>query len=192
LPSSHVALRNKVPVTTPARTVVDLARTMPFKAGVVTADSALFRGITTRADLLSVVDAMTRWPGIDKAREVVEFADARAESAFESVARVAFDDWGLPPPELQALVGGDGEIIARVDFYWREHATIAEADGALKYEDPDRARQQLERDARLRAAGFEVVHFTWRDLHATTSAVMWRIIAAYQRQAVLGRGAGWS
>jgi hypothetical protein len=181
-------LRDKVPVTTPARTVVDLARTMPFKAGVVTADSALYRGLTAKADLLSAIDVMARWPGVDKARAIVDFADGRAESAFESVARVAFDNWGLPPPELQVFVGGDGEVIARVDFYWREHATIAEADGALKYEDPDRAREQLERDARLRAAGFEVVHFTWRDLHTNPSMVMARIIGAFHRQAALGRG----
>lgn len=188
LPPSHIALRDKVPVTTVPRTVLDLGRTLPFRAGVVTADSALFRGWTTKADLLSAIDAMAHWPGVDRARQVVDFADAKAESPFESIARVAFYDWGLPAPELQVVVGADGEVIARVDFYWRQHATIAEADGALKYANPDRARQQLERDARLRTAGFEVVHFTWRDLHTNPNMVMWRIIAAFHRQAVLGRG----
>ncbi|HEX9065700.1 MAG TPA: hypothetical protein VF843_11375, partial [Streptosporangiaceae bacterium] len=42
----------------------------------------------------------------------------------------------------------------------------AEADGAVKYADPGRARAQLRRDAGLREAGYEVVHFTWRDITA--------------------------
>jgi hypothetical protein len=50
-------------------------------------------------------------------------------------------------------------VVGRVDFLWE--GTIGEADGALKYADPQRAIAQLRRDARLRTAGFEVVHFTW-------------------------------
>ena len=41
LPARHVTIRNGIPVTTVARTVIDLARTFPFRAGVVVADSAL-------------------------------------------------------------------------------------------------------------------------------------------------------
>src|SRR5262245_38543901 len=40
LPSSHVRIKDGIPVTSVARTVVDLARTLPFRSGVVVADSA--------------------------------------------------------------------------------------------------------------------------------------------------------
>jgi Protein of unknown function (DUF559) len=165
LPEQHVAVRNKVPVTSVARTVVDLARTTPFRSGVVLADSALHDKKTSEAELLAVAAGCGRWPGIGRARQVVEFSDCRSESPFESIARVAFRDGGLPPPELQVWVGGQARgAIARADFLWREHRTIAEADGAMKYADADRARRQLRRDAELREAGFEVVHFTWHEL----------------------------
>jgi hypothetical protein len=184
LPRQHVTTVHGCPVTSVARTVVDLARSSPFKAGVVTADSALHARKVTRAELRAILSDQTRWPGVDRARRVIDFADARAESPFESVARVAFDDWGLPPPVLQVEVGED-YLIGRVDFLWPEHGVIAEADGAAKYADPRRAIRQLERDAQLRQAGFEVVHFTWYDLHANPHLVRQWILDAFRRQAVL-------
>ena len=41
LPAEHVGGRLGVPVTTVPRTVIDLARVLDFRAGVVVADSAL-------------------------------------------------------------------------------------------------------------------------------------------------------
>ena len=187
LPAGHVTVVNRIPVTTVARTVADLARTTPLRSGVVTADSALHARKTTKDGLRAVIATMNRWPGIETARLVTDFADARAESPFESLARLAFRDWGLPPPVLQAEVGHD-YVIGRVDFLWPAHATIAEADGAAKYADPRRARLQLERDARLRHAGFEVVHFTWYDLHTNPHVVRQWILDAFRRQAILRAG----
>jgi len=111
----------------------------------------------------------------------VAFADGRAESVLESISRVAFDELGLPPPGLQAWVGDEDEIIGRADFLWRAYRTVGEADGAVKYADPARAMAQLERDARLRAAGFEVVHFTWREITRTPEQVAATIRTAFRR-----------
>lgn len=185
LPTEHVRVRDGIPVTSVARTVVDLARTLPFRAGVVVADSALHGYQVGKGELEAVLRQCTRWPGVAKARRVVAFADALAESPFESIARVAFRDGGLPPPMLQVWIMGPGHPIGRVDFLWDQHATIAEADGAVKYADPDRARQQLKRDAELRRAGYEVVHFTWRDLAADPDQVIGWIKAAFSRSARL-------
>ena len=181
-----MVVRGGVPVTSVARTVVDLARTTPFRSGVVLADSALHAKKTSEAELLAVAAGCTRWPGIGRARQVIEFSDGRSESPFESIARVAFRDGGLPPPELQVWVGGEHRgAIGRADFLWREHRTIAEADGALKYADADRARRQLRRDADLREAGFEVVHFTWHELTTAPDQVIEAVRAAFRRASVL-------
>jgi hypothetical protein len=51
LSADHVTAFGRLPVTTPARTVVDLARTLSFRAGVVTTDSALHRQLVTKAEL---------------------------------------------------------------------------------------------------------------------------------------------
>jgi hypothetical protein len=135
----------------------------------------------SRAELDAVIAACRRWPGIDRARRVATFCDEKSESPFESVARVAFHEGRLPRPELQVWVGGDHGPIGRADFLWRQQRTIAEADGAFKYANPDRARQQLHRDADLRDAGFEVVHFSWRELTRSPGQVIGRIRAAFER-----------
>ncbi len=109
------------------------------------------------------------------------FADGRAESVLESISRVAFDQGGLPKPDLQAWLGEDGSVIGRADFFWPEFGVIAEADGAAKYANPEEARKQLRRDAELRAAGFEVVHFGWNEIWLNPGQVVAAIQAAFAR-----------
>jgi predicted transcriptional regulator of viral defense system len=183
LPAEHVTTRAGMPVTAPARTVVDLARTLSFRAGVVTADSALHKKLVTKAELTDALATCARWPGARRAAAVIDFADARAESPLESIARIAFKDCGLPPPELQVWLGGTDEPTGRVDFYWKQYRTIAEVDGAIKYADPERARAQLRRDSLLRDDGFEVVHFTWQQITQTPEQVALSIRKAFRRGA---------
>jgi hypothetical protein len=178
LPADHITTRWGALVTTPARTVVDLARTLPFIDGVVLADSALHLRITTKPELLRMVDSCAQWPGISVARKAIAFADGRSESPLESCARVTFDASGLEPPELQVTIRGDG-FVYRSDFYWARHRTIVEADGMAKYEDPARARDQIRRDRLLRDAGYKLVHFTWRELFETPELVITRIRVAF-------------
>lgn len=87
------------PVTDLARTVIDLARTLPHEQGVAVADAALHRGLE-RTRLEAASRRQERWPGAARARRVVAFADGRAESAGESVSRVLLVDEGLGPTDL--------------------------------------------------------------------------------------------
>lgn len=180
LPSEHVAAFRGVPVTSVARTVVDLARTLPFRDGVVVADSALHARKATKAELEAVIARCGRWPGLKRAASVATFGHDCSESVLESVARVLFHERGLPPPALQVNISGR-RYIGRVDFLWFEHRTIVEVDGALKYADPKRAIDQLRRDELLREAGFEVVHFTWAQIVYEPDQVVARIRAVFRR-----------
>ncbi|MFL6054395.1 MAG: type IV toxin-antitoxin system AbiEi family antitoxin domain-containing protein [Actinoallomurus sp.] len=164
LPPDHVRLERGMALTTPARTVVDLARTLPFREGVVVADSALFLPRAGRESLIRVAEDCGRWPGIERARAVIDFAHPRARSPFESITRVMFAEQGLPTPEVGVLVGEDDQIFTEVDFLWAEHRTIAEADGLLKYTDPERLRIEKLKQERLEEMGFTVVRLTWRQV----------------------------
>ena len=181
LPAEHVTASAGFSMTTPARTVIDLAREIDFQAGVVAADSALHRKLTTKEELRAVLPACHRWRGVRRAAEVVEFADQRAESPLESIARVVFRDCGLPPPDLQVWLGGVVEPVGRVDFYWKRYRTVVEVDGDLKYKDPTRAKMQLKRDALLRADGYEVVHFDWQEVTGPPEYVAAIVRAAFRR-----------
>jgi hypothetical protein len=181
LPAEHVGGRLGVPVTTVPRTVIDLARALDFRAGVVVADSALQQKLTSQKELRAVIAACPRWRGVRTASQVVEFADGGAESPLESLARIVFRDGGLPPPELQVEIR-DAEFIGRVDFLWRKFRTIAEVDGAAKYDDRNLAMRQLRRDKRLREAGYEVVHFDWKEINGDPGYVLAALRAAFEQR----------
>ena len=68
-------------MTSAARTVVDLGSSVSFRAGVVVADSALYRGKTTKAELDRVLSSCSCWPGIEQARRVIGFSARQAERA---------------------------------------------------------------------------------------------------------------
>jgi hypothetical protein len=174
LPPEHLTTLYNLPVTTAGRTVVDLARTLPFMDAVVVADSALHAEKAAKPELRRILDSCASWPGVRQARRVVEFTDERSGSVLESAARVVFDDFGLEPPELQVTIHLPRHAFL-VDFCWEKHRVIAEADGLAKYAASKDLIAQFERDRLLRDAGHKVVHFTWRELFKTPEVVVTRI-----------------
>jgi very-short-patch-repair endonuclease len=177
LSGAHVTRVYGTYVTTVARTVVDLARSLPFLDAVVVADSAL-HGWPVGAELGQVLGACQGWPGIAQARRVAEFGDGRAESVLESAARVVFDAHGLAAPELQVVIRRPG-FTFRVDFLWAGQRTVVEADGLTKYSSRADILAQFRRDRLLRDTGYKVVHFTWRELFETPEIVIKRILTAF-------------
>lgn len=99
-------------VTSPARTVVDLACAISFESAVCMGDSAL--RTLSRTDL---DDALTRGAGrrgIDRARRAAAAMDGRSESVGESRSRVMMHRAGLPSPRLQCtLLDERGAFVAR-------------------------------------------------------------------------------
>jgi Transcriptional regulator, AbiEi antitoxin len=178
LPEDHVEQRHGLRVTTAARTAVDIARLQPFHAAVATVDAAVRTGVPK--DLLDRLVASEVGPFSRRARRVVAFADARAESPGESLSRVAIAGHGLPAPELQAPIhDASGSLVGRVDFLWREHRTIGEFDGKLKYVTPDSLWDEKRREDALRELGFTVVRWVWRDVWGDFTATAARLRAAF-------------
>jgi hypothetical protein len=105
------------PVTSVARTVADLARTVAFEPAVAVADAALNTVITEpdrlatlQAALSAAIARSAGWPGSPDARRVLAFADGRSGSVGESRSRVVMHRAGLPRPVLQwEVVGGAGQ-----------------------------------------------------------------------------------
>ena len=164
-----------VSVTTPARTCVDVAR-HDRRAGLMSTDAALRQRLTTRAELEAALERARGWPGVQQAREIVRFADARSESPLESVVRLALHDSGFPTPELQYEIAVPGRRRPlRVDFCWPEHRVILEADGRGKYVGDENWREK-KREALIRPRGFRIERVIWADVEqtwASTSAYLW-------------------
>jgi hypothetical protein len=133
LPASDVVELAGVPVTSLARTVVDLSRTLIMDQAVCAGDAALRAGC--RAEDLDVMLAQASgWPGVLQARRTAAFLDGRSESVGESLSRVVFWRLGLPAPQPQYEVfDDDGLLVGRSDFGWEAFRTLGEFDGKVKY-----------------------------------------------------------
>lgn len=163
-----------LPVTSVARTVVDLARTSGFIPGVCAADAALRDRLMTPAELLEEVGLHRGRTGAGTARAVADFADGLSGSPGESISRCLISTWSeIPTPRLQhEFRDARGKFVARTDFDW-EGRLVGEFDGYTKYtgllrkgEDPGQVawREKLREDD-LRAMDTVVVRWVWADLN---------------------------
>lgn len=188
LPPRHVTRSSAgLPVTTPARTVVDLARHHTFRESVVLAESALRQRLATLDELRETAAECGGWPYSRRAARVVAVVDDTTESVAESLARAVFVEACLPTPRTQVrVIGDDGLILARLDFLFGVWVAVL-VDGRLKYADPDARWKEKRQEDRLREIGYEVVRLTWADLIGPTEAVRRRILNAVDRAAARHR-----
>ncbi len=122
--------RDNIPVTMPARTLADLART---------ADAADVRRATRAAEKLGLpLD-----PG-----DVSDRTESDLERDFLAICR----RFGVPEPEAQVKLGRH-----RVDFLWREERLVIEVDGYVYHRGRRAMRDDNDRDLELELLGFRVV-----------------------------------
>jgi hypothetical protein len=182
LPALDRYRANRIPVTSPSRTVVDIAREHGVAAALVAADAALRQGLATASDLTAALAACAGWPAVRAAARAISLADPRAESPLESVSRLRIVDAGLPPPDPQPRIfDRAGRFLGRVDFYWDDCGVIGEADGLVKYDDdPTALRREKARQGRLEDCGLIAVRWGWADLADFAPAAA-RLHAAFAR-----------
>ncbi|MFG1789905.1 type IV toxin-antitoxin system AbiEi family antitoxin domain-containing protein [Nocardia sp. NPDC049149] len=177
LEPDEITIVNDLRVTTPPRTVLDIARSMDFEQAVVIGDNALRMGLTTTNELRAHLERARQRRGARKAAHAIAFLDGRSESIGESLSRIAIQRGGLPAPELQARVFTDEEAcVGRVDFLFAELGVIGEFDEAVEYRSELRGAHLPEqvviaeknREDQLRSLGWMVVRWTWTDLNDPT------------------------
>ncbi len=171
-----------MPVTSPARTAVDLARHLPFTAGVAALDHVLNRRLATADDIDDVLCACWNWPGIRRARHVAAAADGRAESPLESVSRLVFARLGLPAADLQPRIFDARQIFCgRCDFYWDDFGVVGEADGRDKYDGREVLWEEKERQEGLERLGIVVVRWGWTVATKRTQELRNRLGDGFER-----------
>jgi hypothetical protein len=182
LPDHHVTAVREVPVTTPARTLFDLAGRVHPARTERAVDHALAMRLTSARqlhDMLAELAASGR-NGIAVMRGVLADRPPHlvpVQSAAEGRLVALLTRAGYPVPERQVDLGGD-EWIGRVDFYYRDHGLVMEVDsdrfhGALL----DR-RNDIRRDAAFAALGLRTVRVTEHEVWHEPDAVIDRIDAA--------------
>lgn len=166
LPRADRRTKDGLPVTAPARTLVDLASQMAERELERALDEALMRRLLRERDLLIALDRSRGRAGAGRLRALIGdgltkgATRSEAERRFRRLVRAA----EFPAPEFNVSVGP-----YLLDALWREHRVAVELDsyrfhgGRVPFE-TDRVR-----DADLTA--FKVLRFTWRRLTRQPEAV---------------------
>jgi hypothetical protein len=185
LPDSHVSRYDRVPLTSLARTAVDLMRESDRVNALIVADQALRLGCA-RPELVEVAEFCAGWRGGKQALDLAHFADGRAESGAESLGRLVARDFGLPPCVPQLEIRDARGRTRRLDIAFPGQWTTLEPDGKVKYKQPfgdpaDVLWEEKLREDSVRDVGWEVVRATWNELHREPHRVVDRLRAAFAR-----------
>jgi predicted transcriptional regulator of viral defense system len=160
LAPAQTTRRENIPVTSPARTIVDLADV----AGERTIERALAEAEALRQLTRSALAAeLLRTPGRRGTaiiRELLRKSHLnRTKRELEEAFIVFIDDTGFPRPKTNARVAG-----YEVDAIWRDQQLIAELDSWQFHGTRDAFERDRVRDAKLQAHGYRIVRITWRRL----------------------------
>jgi very-short-patch-repair endonuclease len=147
-------LRHGLPLTTPARTLRDLAATRPYQELERACSEALVLGLITS-------DELTRQtgPGSAVLKRLVSDGVAPTRSELERRFNRAMRKAGLPLAIANEDVCGE-----EVDFHWPEPGLIVEVDGWRFHGHRIAFERDRARDATHLLAGWTVLRFTWRQL----------------------------
>jgi hypothetical protein len=142
-----------IPVTTPVRTLLDLAGTVDDAMLIRAVNEARLAGRLPPHDFAALVERMPR-----RLERLLAPHGAPTRSILEDEFLRFVRRYGLPLPEVNQRVAGH-----EVDMLWRPERLIVELDGRA-YHDEHAFERDRERDADLQAAGHRVVRVTWARL----------------------------
>ena len=164
----EITIVDGVPVTTPARTVLDLGCWYPTTSGVAAIDSL------ARATEIKVADVellTQRYPGrrgIARARLAVALFDAGAQSPKETWLRLVLGNAGIPRPQTQIPVLDEfGTVIAYLDMGWEDVKVAVEYDGEQHRNDRSQYNWDIRRSEILQRLGWIVVRVVAGDRPAS-------------------------
>ena len=170
-------------LTPPIQTVTDCLLQTGFADGMPIADSAISKLGLTREQLMEEVEMRAtarNGRSIRTALTTLRYADARAESGGESVARAVMIETGFAPDWLQYELTDpfDSTESMRTDFAWERQArelTLGELDGLVKYTDQTMLAGQTtaealvaerQREAHLSLYGHPLLRFTMNEVRS--------------------------
>jgi very-short-patch-repair endonuclease len=165
--SLDAAVRQGLPLTTPARTLLDLASRLGEAELVRAAEQAQILRLTDRAELRAQTGR-----GAARLRAALPgeptLTRSEAEQRLLSLIRSA----RLPRPETNVRIAGH-----EVDVVWRAARLVVEVDGYAYHSSRAAFERDRARDADLMQAGYRVLRVTWRQLTQEPEAVVARLAA---------------
>jgi very-short-patch-repair endonuclease len=180
LRARDVRLRDGLPVTSPARALLDLAPILPAREMERALDQMLIQHLGTLGHINELLRRAGRHVGRPILQDIIAahttstFTRSEAEERFLALMRRS----GLPQPLVNARRLG-----YEIDFLWPDHRVAVEIDGFAFHSTRDRFEADRKRDGELRKAGLTVIRISWRQLEREPEAVIADVAQALARTA---------
>jgi hypothetical protein len=177
LDQADITTHRGIPITSPARTLVDLASILDqrrLRRAVRQAQSLKLVDLRQLAEVLARLGPRR---GATKLAEILASGPAPTRSELEDLVLDLMLAGGLAHPDVNVpLVLGGREVIP--DFRWPEQQLIIEADGAAWHDNKLSKEDDAERQALLEAHGERIVRVTWNQTISHPRQTLARITAA--------------
>jgi hypothetical protein len=156
LPSREVGTLDRIPITSPAQTLIDLAIELPTKLLLRAVNEADKLEVILADDLRLALDSYVGVPGAKRLcalldKDTFVLTQDELERLFLPLAR----EVGLSLPLTGEIVNG-----YEVDFFWPELKLVVETDGLRYHRTPSAQAKDARRDQAHTAAGFTRLRFS--------------------------------
>jgi hypothetical protein len=158
-PGADAAVHRRIPVTSVARTLVDLAATLGSDNLARACHEASVRYGTTHADVKAVLDRRPASKGARNLRRIMSGEFKVALSKLERRFLGRLREAGLPLPEMNRLAGSH-----RVDCRWPDHGLTVELDSYRFHNSRMAWERDRRREREARARGEDFRRFTYEDV----------------------------
>lgn len=169
-------VRDRLPTCSPARVLLDLAAELDDRRLERAFDDGQIAGIIRPREVAEILTRAGRHPGAARLRDL-RGAPGVTRSEAEARLLELVRDADLPGPRVNRRLHG-----YEVDLHWPHAGLVVEIDGYRFHSTRSAFERDRVRDARLQAAGVEVLRVTWRQLEREPLAVIARIAAALARR----------
>lgn len=186
LAPNHVMRHQGLPVTTPARTIVDLAAFVSRTRLATVVETAEVERRCSLLQVATMLDDLRRSGkrGVRKLADVLDElgpGDALPRSQLERLLDRVIELAGLPPPRHEHPLPSTGALTGFVDRCWPEARLIVEADGRRWHTRRQRIALDHDRDLEASRNGYLTVRLIWERLEGdaeTTARALAEIYAS--------------
>src|SRR5215213_635264 len=177
LPPEDVAVREGIAVTSPIRTLLDLAAILDHRRLRRAVRQAQSLGLVELPALVSRLHGPGPRRGRAKLARIVSTGPAPTRSELEDVVLDLLLRGGLAHPDVNVPLWLGGRRVVP-DFRWPEARLVVEVDGAAWHDNRLAREDDAERQALLEAHGDRVLRVTWPQAIERPAQSLRRICAA--------------
>jgi len=173
----------RIPCTTVARTLLDLAGFMPIWELRKAIAEAEILGLLRVPEVRALIRRCRGRRGVARLRLLIDELDPltkRTRSELERMFLALCRRAGLPRPEVNVPLEVAG-LRLKPDFLWRDARLIIEADSRKFHGTASAFELDRQREQRFFAAGWQVVRCTWRQVERNPHELIRLLRAGFNR-----------